>query len=132
MVDSKLEVVGCSRIEGEEHGTMSQQTWVLVLALPELTSCVTLASQAGLRTKPTSPVWPLCSSMRQSLEESQHITRLSEDAQLQGSLCLPLQPSVWPKRETFLLSDAVTLQFWACHVVLSPQLHMGLWLRGGT
>lgn len=31
MVDSKLEVVGCSMIEGEEHGPMSQQTWVLAL-----------------------------------------------------------------------------------------------------
>lgn len=37
MVDNKLEVVGCGRIEGEEHGAVSQQIRVLVLALPELT-----------------------------------------------------------------------------------------------
>lgn len=58
MVDSKLEVVGCSRIEGEEHEAMSQQTWVLVLAAPALTGCVTLASHAGLGNKPTYPICP--------------------------------------------------------------------------
>lgn len=39
VLDSKLEVVGCRRIEGGKHGTMSQQTWVLVLAIPDLTGC---------------------------------------------------------------------------------------------
>lgn len=62
MVDSKLEVVGCNRIEGEDHGPISQQIWVLILALLELTSLVTLASQASLGNKPICPVWPLCSS----------------------------------------------------------------------
>ena len=62
MVDSKLEVVGCGRIEGEEHGTVSQQIWVLVLALLELTRFVTLAGQRSLGNEPICPVWPLCSS----------------------------------------------------------------------
>lgn len=62
MVDSEVEFVGCSRIEGEECGTVSQQSWVFVLVLLELVSFMTLASHAGLRDKPICPGWPLCSS----------------------------------------------------------------------
>lgn len=58
--------------------------------------------------------------MKQSLEDRQLAAWLSEDAPLRGGLWLPLQSSVWSKREVFLLSDAVTLQFWACHVVPQP------------
>lgn len=60
MVDSKLKVVGCSRFEGEKHGTMSQQTWVVVLAVPDLTSWVTLASQAGRGRGRNKPTYPIC------------------------------------------------------------------------
>lgn len=60
------------------------------------------------------------------------IVQLSEDVPPEGDLCLPLQSSVWSKWEAFPLSDAVTLQFWACHVVPGLQLHVSLWLRGGT
>lgn len=132
MVDSELEVVGCSRIGGEEHGAMSQQTWVLVLAAPALTGCVTLASHAGLGISPHTPFAPGAAPMRQRLEESQLIAQVSEDAPLWGGLCLPLQSSMWSKWEAFLLFDAVTLQFWACHVVPNPQLHVVLWLHAGT
>lgn len=62
MVNSKLEVVGYSGIEGEEPGTMSQQTWVQVLALLELTSSVILVCSTSLGNKPTYLVWPLLSS----------------------------------------------------------------------
>lgn len=110
---------------------MSQPTWVLALALSDLTGCVTLASQAGPRSKPTYPVWPLSSSNETKPGRAPAHSPALRGCQLQDGLYLLLQ-SVWPKREAFLLADAVTLQFWACHMVPGPQLHISLWLRDGT
>lgn len=131
MVDSKLEVVGCNRIEGEDHGPISQQIWVLILALLELTSLVTLASQASLGNKPICPVWPLCSSNETKPGRQPARVLAFRGCPHYGEVSGCLQSHQYGP-EVFLLSDAVALQFWAWNVVSSPQLYISLWLCGST
>lgn len=111
--------MGCSRFEEEEHGAVSQQTWVRVPAQLELTSHVTLASPACWGNKPTHLMCPWWSSkVTKPRRQPAHGPALRKGVPLQGGLlCLCGHPC-GPSRRLFSFLMLFTLQFG--HVTWSP------------